>query len=157
MIRERTLFKILHRGLPPLGFKLIKIIFRRLFICGIQPCLKLCGALRLLGIFHLRQINMSTLRQHTHCLKEGQILILHQESKYIAPLPTPKTIEHLLGRTDRKRGCLLIMERTAGHMAASLLCQVHIGTDHIHNIIFRTDLLHQFLGIIHSFLPFSLS
>ena len=76
--------------------------------------LNLCDLLLVLS-FHILNGNIVPSGQELDGFHEGKVLFLHNECDGIAATVAAETVEQVLSRTDRKRACPLLMERTNAH------------------------------------------
>ena len=111
----------------------------------------------LLVVLYLRQRYAGPVRQQLHRLGKGVILIIHHKSIYISSCPAAETVIHLFCTVHRKGRCLLVMKGTAAPMVAPFFLKLYISRDHIHYIIFQSDLFYELFRIVHPYLTFGSS
>ena len=77
-------------------------------------------------LLDFRQGDMSPLGQHRHGVGKGNVLLHHNEFKYVARGMTAETIKKTFVSGDAERRCFFTVKRTAGPEIPSLALQGHI-------------------------------
>ena len=84
--------------------------------------------------FLILNLDTVTLSYDFECLGVGYILALHDEVDGIATLATAETLVYTARRRDHKRGCLLLMERTARLIVYALAFERNVVANNIYDI-----------------------
>ena len=98
---------------------------------------------------HFRHNHAHTVGKKLHRLRKRQPLMFHHKTNRRTMRPATETMIKLLGRTDRKRRRLFLVERTTSHIVRPALLQRNLLVDNIDNIDFGQKLVNE-IGWNHS-------
>ena len=147
--RERPVREILHPALALSGSQQFVIIGCRLFIDGQQILPVLFPLFGLFAVIGRRQRDLCTVCQILHGFLKGAVIIFHQKSDRASACTAPEAVEHVLAGNHTEGRCLFVVKRTKPDIVLSLLFQMYMGGDNVHDICIREDFVHNLLRIIH--------
>ena len=150
--RQLPLLEIRKSLFPLRRPEKLEIIRGSLLVDRKKLCSLIISLPCLLRIICFGKLDARPVCQNLQSLLKAVILIFHEKGQDIPALAAAKAVKNLFARVHRKRRRLLIMKRTQPHKAGTAFFQMHMGADHIDDIIRRNHLLHNFFRIIHSLL-----
>jgi hypothetical protein len=98
-------------------------------------------------------MNAIAARKPLHRLREVEVLELHEKFEDISALVTSETVVETLLSIDRKRGCLLLVERAQALPAAAPLFQTNVishNLDKVRRLADTSDHITVEVGIYHA-------
>ena len=137
----------LHR--PPL--RLLEHLIVEPGRVPVQVQQTLAPAARLPVAVLLRYLHPRPFGQKAHRIREGEILLLHDEVDNAAAPLAAEAVVDLFVRRDGEGAGLLTVEGTEPEIAGTLPLKPHVPGNHIHDVISGSDFFYQFFGIIHVF------
>ena len=147
--RQLPSSEIPHAALSPAGAEQLVIIGRRLLVDREQVLPVLLAFSGLLTQFPDGKRDAGPVRQLLQRLREGAVVVFHQESDRASSRSAAEAVIHVFARNHSERRCLFIMKGTQTDIVLPSFFQMNMGGDHVHDIRIREDLVHNLLRVIH--------